>query len=68
MTKDDAKEACRLLFAAGTPKEEITPETLLIADALIKETNRQLATRLVEKLFPEWSSTVTGIGNHGHRP
>ena len=54
MTHDDAKEAARLLLFAGVPKEQITYEALLVADALIQDMNRRLAERLIERFFPEW--------------
>lgn len=54
MTRNDTKEACRLLLVAGVPKNQITPEALLVANALIKDMNQRLAKRLAERLFPEW--------------
>lgn len=54
MTHDDAKEAARLLLAAGVPREEITNEALVVADLFIQDMNRRLAQAIVEKFFPEW--------------
>jgi hypothetical protein len=53
--RDDRKEACRLLLAAGVPKEEITPAAVIVADKLIKDMARRLAERLAQRLFPEFT-------------
>ena len=54
MTRDDAKEACRLLLAAGVPREKINWTAVVIADGLIQEMNRKLAETLIQRFFPDW--------------
>ena len=54
LTHGDAKEAVGLLLLAGVPKEKITNEALIVADALIQDMNRRLAQALIERFFPEW--------------
>jgi hypothetical protein len=58
MNREDAKEACRLLLAAGVPREKVTPAAVYVADQLIQEMSRKLAQRLIERLFPEWAKSV----------
>jgi hypothetical protein len=53
MTRDDIKEACRLLLAAGVPRDQITQGHIVVANELIKAMARDIARRLIKRLFPE---------------
>jgi hypothetical protein len=54
MTRDDAKEACRLLLAAGIPKEDIDSAAIVVANNIIQVMNRKLAEAIIQRFFSNW--------------